>query len=95
MEVPTATSLKDIYPDDVVENQSLRWEKLLVAFKSEYGGPADFVSRSPGRVNLIGEARLLHELLERELIRLHSTLIILYTRCCQWQSLWISCSQSK
>ena len=54
-EVPTATSLKDIYPDDAVESQAVRWERLLEAFKKEYGAPADFVSRSPGRVNLIGE----------------------------------------
>jgi galactokinase len=54
-QVPTATSLKDIYPEDAVESQTGRWERLLAAFKKEYGQPADFVSRSPGRVNLIGE----------------------------------------
>ena len=53
--VPTATSLKDIYPEDAVDSQAGRWERLLAAFKKEYGQPADFVSRSPGRVNLIGE----------------------------------------
>ena len=55
--VPTATSLKDIYPDDAVDTQASRWEKLLATFKNEYGSPADFVSRSPGRVNIIGEVR--------------------------------------
>lgn len=54
-EVPTATSLKDIYTDDAVESQIPRWESLLAAFKKEYGHPADFVSRSPGRLNIIGE----------------------------------------
>lgn len=54
-EVPTATSLKDIYTDDAVESQTARWERLLQAFKTEYGALPDFVSRSPGRVNLIGE----------------------------------------
>lgn len=58
-EVPTATTLKDIYPDDAVEAQAVRWERLLAAFKNEYGQPADFVSRSPGRVNLIGEVSIM------------------------------------
>ncbi|KIW08165.1 galactokinase [Verruconis gallopava] len=55
MEVPVATSLNDIYPSDAVEPQTARWENLLASFKKEYGHAADFVSRSPGRVNLIGE----------------------------------------
>jgi galactokinase len=58
MQVPTATSLKDIYPADALEVQTRRWEHLLQTFKSEYGQQADFVSRSPGRVNLIGEVSL-------------------------------------
>ena len=55
MAVPTATSLKDIYPEDAVAHQQKRWEHLLASFKEKYGKPADFVSRSPGRVNIIGE----------------------------------------
>ncbi|KAF2814170.1 galactokinase-like protein [Mytilinidion resinicola] len=55
MEVPTATSLHDIYPDDAIPVEKTRWEKLLASFKEKYGHQADFVSRSPGRVNLIGE----------------------------------------
>ncbi|KAE9990397.1 hypothetical protein EG327_001441 [Venturia inaequalis] len=55
MEVPTATSLKDIYPESALTDQARRWEQLLSKFKSEYGRQADFVSRSPGRVNIIGE----------------------------------------
>lgn len=55
MEVPTASSLHDIYPDDAVSVQQKRWEHLLASFKDLYGKQADFVSRSPGRVNIIGE----------------------------------------
>jgi galactokinase len=55
MNVPTATSLKDIYPSDAIASQTTRWEALLSKFKETYGSPATFVSRSPGRVNLIGE----------------------------------------
>lgn len=55
MEVPTATTLNDIYTEDAVKSQTARWERLLATFKSEYGQQAEFVSRSPGRVNIIGE----------------------------------------
>lgn len=55
MEVPTASSLKDIYPEDAIPVQQKRWENLLTTFKAKYGRPAEFVSRSPGRVNIIGE----------------------------------------
>jgi galactokinase len=54
MDVPIATSLHDIYPDDAIQVESKRWEKLLSQFKENYGQQADFVSRSPGRVNIIG-----------------------------------------
>jgi galactokinase len=55
MEVPTATFLNEIYPEDAVESQAKRWQALLSSFKTKYGRPAEFVSRSPGRVNIIGE----------------------------------------
>jgi galactokinase len=55
MEVPEATSLRDIYPEDAIDAQAERWEHLLQAFKREYGNLPGFVARSPGRVNLIGE----------------------------------------
>ncbi|KAI9831581.1 MAG: hypothetical protein M1819_004813 [Sarea resinae] len=55
MAVPTATSLKDIYPEDAVPVQRQRWESLLAKFNEIYSRSADFVSRSPGRVNIIGE----------------------------------------
>jgi galactokinase len=54
-EVPETKSLADIYPDDALKSQTSRWNRLLKAFKDSYGKPADFVSRSPGRVNIIGE----------------------------------------
>ncbi|RYN41780.1 Galactokinase [Alternaria arborescens] len=55
MEVPTATSLRDIYPEDALPVETKRWESLLAKFKDLYGKQADFVARSPGRVNIIGE----------------------------------------
>ncbi|KAF2717066.1 Galactokinase [Polychaeton citri CBS 116435] len=55
MEVPTKTELVDVYPDDALETQTSRWGQLLRQFKETYGQPASFVSRSPGRVNIIGE----------------------------------------
>jgi galactokinase len=55
MEVPTATSLADIYPEEAVPVETKRWESLLSKFKDLYGKQAEFVARSPGRVNIIGE----------------------------------------
>lgn len=57
MEVPTKSALADIYPEDAVESQSKRWRTLLKTFQDTYGKAPDFVSRSPGRVNIIGEVR--------------------------------------
>lgn len=53
--VPIATSLEDIYTQDAVSAQTKRWAHLLNTFESTYKHPATFVSRSPGRVNIIGE----------------------------------------
>ena len=53
--VPVATSLADIYAPDDLKSQTRRWEHLLARFKEHYGAPADFVARSPGRLNIIGE----------------------------------------
>ncbi|KAF2828693.1 galactokinase [Ophiobolus disseminans] len=55
MEVPTATSLKDIYPEEALPVETKRWESLLAKFKDLYGKQAEYVARSPGRVNIIGE----------------------------------------
>ena len=53
--VPVATSLKDIYTKDAIHPQTSRWDALLKTFKANYGHSPQFVSRSPGRVNIIGE----------------------------------------
>ncbi|KAH8592541.1 galactokinase [Bisporella sp. PMI_857] len=53
--VPVAESLKDIYTSDALYTQEFRWDQLLKSFKALYKNPADFVARSPGRVNIIGE----------------------------------------
>jgi galactokinase len=53
--VPIVSSLAGIYTSNALEPQVKRWERLLQIFKSTYGHPATFVSRSPGRVNIIGE----------------------------------------
>ncbi|PNS19422.1 Galactokinase [Sphaceloma murrayae] len=53
--IPTTTSLDEIYPSTALSFQTTRWNRLLSTFQTLYSQPADFVSRSPGRVNLIGE----------------------------------------
>lgn len=53
--VPVAQSLGDIYPEEALAAQSKRWASLLSGFEAHYGHPATFVTRSPGRVNIIGE----------------------------------------
>ncbi|KAJ2897261.1 hypothetical protein MKZ38_004815 [Zalerion maritima] len=53
--VPVAASLSSIYTPDVLRVQKSRWSSLLGQFESTFSGPATFVSRSPGRVNIIGE----------------------------------------
>ena len=53
--VPTVTALQDIYTAEAVPEERERWGRLLEKFQATYGGPAEFVSRSPGRVNIIGE----------------------------------------
>lgn len=54
-EVPTKNSLAETYPGDALNTQTARWNSLLQKFREIYGKPSDFVSRSPGRVNIIGE----------------------------------------
>lgn len=53
--VPLAKSLEEIYTEDALPEQRTRWDNLLKQFKSNYGHSAEFVARSPGRVNIIGE----------------------------------------
>ncbi|KAL5083247.1 hypothetical protein Trisim1_001865 [Trichoderma cf. simile WF8] len=53
--VPVAKSLEDIYPPTAIASEIPRWNNLLSKFEKEFGHPAEFISRSPGRVNIIGE----------------------------------------
>ncbi|KAK6064523.1 galactokinase [Seiridium cupressi] len=53
--VPEVTALQEIYTEQSLLDQGVRWNKLLEKFQSLYARPADFVARSPGRVNIIGE----------------------------------------
>lgn len=53
--VPFARSLDQIYTADALPSQGKRWNNLLTQFQATYNQPADFVARSPGRVNIIGE----------------------------------------
>lgn len=53
--VPVSKTLENIYTPDAIPSQTKRWEHLLKTFESTYGHKAQFVARSPGRVNIIGE----------------------------------------
>jgi galactokinase len=53
--VPVVTSVKDIYTEDAWGTQDTRWTNLISIFEKNYGRKPTFVSRSPGRVNIIGE----------------------------------------
>ena len=53
--VPTVTALPEIYTAQAVPEERARWGRLLEKFQETYGAPAQFVARSPGRVNIIGE----------------------------------------
>ncbi|KAI9833440.1 MAG: galactokinase [Thelocarpon superellum] len=54
-QVPTYHSLSEIYPAEALPVQQRRWDNLQASFQEQYGSAAGFVSRSPGRVNIIGE----------------------------------------
>lgn len=56
-EVPWVDSLEQVYGDgtEVPTDYRQRFENLVKKFQQEYGQKPDFVSRSPGRVNIIGE----------------------------------------
>lgn len=53
--VPSVSALHDIYTAQSLSDQEGRWNSLLDKFQASYGSPAQFVARSPGRVNIIGE----------------------------------------
>lgn len=54
-DVPVTANFQDVYPDDAQQGQRQRWNSLLKSFDAEYGLKAEFIARSPGRVNIIGE----------------------------------------
>jgi galactokinase len=59
--VPETESIADVYATDsagtttIAPDHKVRWNALIMQFKMLYGAPPDFVARSPGRVNIIGE----------------------------------------
>lgn len=58
--VPKVDSLNDVYQgsaagEAVPAELQRRFDNLIKSFQSQYGQKPDFVSRSPGRVNIIGE----------------------------------------
>ncbi|KAK9475200.1 ribosomal protein S5 domain 2-type protein [Dipodascopsis tothii] len=53
--VPYFESLIGVYDEHMLEVQLERWRALSSKFRETYNMPADFVARSPGRVNVIGE----------------------------------------
>lgn len=54
-QIPYATSLDEVYPANQLDSLRPRWNTLLQKFEQHYKHKPDFVARSPGRVNLIGE----------------------------------------
>jgi len=53
--IPEVHSVEEVYPRKSHARQKERWEHLLSKFEEKYGKPASFISRAPGRVNIIGE----------------------------------------
>lgn len=54
--VPVVDSLDALYPTEVLKLQMQRWDRLYKRFAEIFDGEKpQFVARSPGRVNIIGE----------------------------------------
>ena len=53
--IPVVESLDEIYPPGAIPDQEKRWNRLHQKFSDLYGKSPSFISRSPGRVNIIGE----------------------------------------
>ncbi|EEA27153.1 galactokinase [Talaromyces marneffei ATCC 18224] len=59
--VPQTENIADVYATDDASARSVapeikaRWQNLVKQFTETYGKKPDFVARSPGRVNIIGE----------------------------------------
>ncbi|ORX57470.1 galactokinase [Hesseltinella vesiculosa] len=55
MSVPTTDSLDTIYSTSSLLKQSQRYDGIITKFKELYHESPEFIVRSPGRVNIIGE----------------------------------------
>lgn len=53
--VPSVPAIAGIYPPDALPTQDERWTALVNAFQQRYQRAPEFIARSPGRVNIIGE----------------------------------------
>ena len=53
--VPVVKEIDDLYPNDDLPSQRNRFSHLIITFQETYQSKPDFVARSPGRVNIIGE----------------------------------------
>ncbi|KAG1468312.1 hypothetical protein G6F56_003904 [Rhizopus delemar] len=53
--VPTIQTLDKIYDPNAVPKQSKRYKHIVEEFEKVHGRKPEFIVRSPGRVNLIGE----------------------------------------
>lgn len=53
--VPVVKDVDHVYPEEDVNAQKQRFTHLLDRFSSLYGKKPQFMARSPGRVNIIGE----------------------------------------
>ncbi|KAF9429783.1 galactokinase [Entomortierella beljakovae] len=53
--IPLIEDISVLYSDPKIASARARWTDLSIHFEKEYGRLPDFISRAPGRVNLIGE----------------------------------------
>lgn len=58
--VPQLDSIEEVYAEsssslNIAPEHKSRWKGLISSFSETYGHKPDFVARSPGRVNIIGE----------------------------------------
>ncbi|KAL8740436.1 MAG: hypothetical protein Q9190_006863, partial [Brigantiaea leucoxantha] len=53
--VPVFKTIDDLYPLANLASQRERWDTLISHFKERFDQPPQFIARSPGRVNIIGE----------------------------------------
>ncbi|KAF9113245.1 galactokinase [Mortierella sp. AM989] len=53
--IPVIDDISVLYSEPKIASARARWTDLSAHFEKEYGRMPDFIARSPGRVNLIGE----------------------------------------